>query len=339
MLAKKVILSDIAKECGLSISTVSRVLSGDESRKIKDETKALVFSKAEELGYIRERISRFSRRRPIKVAALFLSDHESLPSPFFSEIIEGIKDAASAYAEGDISFSLLSLYDTDFQKNFEEGLFDIAVILGRVRKDVLERIRKSDVQLIYAGLNGIADMDEVICDARAGCRHAVSYLHGIGRKRIAFIGPAGQDDVENEYRFEGYLEGLSECGIAADASLVRDCYLSAEEGCSKVAGLLEAGPDAIIAANDNVAIGVMRHLRDRGIRIPEDIAVIGFDNIETSAFLQPSLTTFDVPKKELGRFALNIALERRRNPRDYSIKLEIPFRLIERESTKERMHG
>ena len=173
---KKVLLSDIARECGLSVSTVSRVLSGDDSRRIRQETRDLIYRKAEELGYIRERISRLSKKESIRVATLFLSDHESLPSPFFSEIIDGIKTASASYPDADISFTLLSLYDSDFYRNFSEGGFDIAIILGRVRKDVLRRIRESGVQLIYAGLNGIEGMDQVISDAKSGCAAAVPTL-------------------------------------------------------------------------------------------------------------------------------------------------------------------
>ena len=335
---KKVLLSDIARECGLSVSTVSRVLSGDDSRRIRQETRDLIYRKADELGYIRERISRLSKKESIRVATLFLSDHESLPSPFFSEIIDGIKTASASYPDADISFTLLSLYDSDFYRNFSEGGFDIAIILGRVRKDVLRRIRESGVQLIYAGLNGIEGMDQVISDARSGCAAAVAYLASQGRKRIAFMGPAEKQDLENEYRYEGYLEGLKRCGIPFDSSLVEDCYLSAEEGREKAARIIASRPDAIICANDNLALGVIRLLQDRGISIPGEIAVTGFDNIEASAYLKPSLTTFDVPKQELGRFALKAALDRRRNPRDYSIRIELPFRLIERESTKEDGH-
>ena len=152
------------------------------------------------------------------------------------------------------------------------------------------------------------------------------------------MGPAEKQDLENEYRYEGYLEGLKRCGIPFDSSLVEDCYLSAEEGREKAARIIASRPDAIICANDNLALGVIRLLQDRGISIPGEIAVTGFDNIEASAYLKPSLTTFDVPKQELGRFALKAALDRRRNPRDYSIRIELPFRLIERESTKEDGH-
>ena len=154
--------------------------------------------------------------------------------------------------------------------------------------------------------------------------------------KFAFIGPVRQEDLKNEFRFDGYLSGLDRCGLSFDPALVEDSYLSAEDGYEKAGNLFSRKtPEAVICANDNLAIGVMKFLQDKGLSIPKDVSVTGFDNIEEAAYLKPSLSTIDVPKKELGRFALRLALERRQSGRKYNVKLVLPFTLVERESTKE----
>ncbi len=336
---KKVLLSDIAEKCSVSISTVSRTLSGDTSRRINALTRKKILQCASDLGYYTSRQINQSSLATLKTAILFLSDHESIGSPFFSQIVEGIREEAERLGDVKIELKTLSIYDSDFFTSFEDGDFDLAILLGRVRKDVLSRVMKSEAQLIYAGLNRIENVDCVLADSMEGIKELVCYLHSLGHEKIAFLGPCHQEDLVNEYRFEGYLEGLALSGLDYSPSLVCDCYLSAEDGYEKTGLLFEKSrPSAIVCANDILATGTLRYLEDHGIDCPGEVSVTGFDNIEASAFLKPALTTMDVPKKELGRFALSIALDRRKSGRDYTLRLNLPFSLIERESTKEARH-
>lgn len=336
----KVLLSDIAKECGVSVSTVSRVLSGDRSRKISTDTVSAVIDSARRMGYFASRMKTLNQNKVIKAGILFLSDHESILSPFFSEIVEGIRQECERTSVCSIQLKVLSIYEDDFFKNLESERFDIAILLGRVRKEVLKRVRACSRQLIYTGLNPVGGMDEVICDARQGIAQSVSFLHSIGHRKIAFLGPVNQDRVHNEFRYEGYLEGLRACGLDFDPSLVCDSYLTSEDGYSRSALLFSsASPTALICANDNLAAGAMKWLSDNSHRIPDDVSVTGFDNISASAYLSPSLTTIDVPKREMGRFALLLALERSESARNYPVRLNLPFTLIKRDSVKELAHA
>ena len=337
----KVLLSDIAQRCGTSVSTVSRVLSGDTSRKTSEDTRNKIVQCAQELGWFRERQMGVRRAKPLSLAILFLSDHEDLDSPFFNAVIRGLEAACQDMPGHSVSFKLLSHYDLDFFSDFESDHFDIAILLGRVRSDVLERIRRTSAKLVYAGLNPIGGMDEVICDARAGIMLAMRHLHDLGHRRIAYIGPCHQRGVENEFRYEGYLEGLSQLGLPFDSHLVADSYLSSQDGYKSAQELFssDAHPTAAICANDNLAIGVMKYLSDAGLRVPEDVSLTGFDNIEASAYLTPPLTTVDVPKRDFGRFALSLAIDRIDSGRDYDVRLSLPFRLIVRQSTREVAHG
>lgn len=336
MAMAKVLLSDIATRCGTSVSTVSRVLSGDKTRKTSEEKRDMIIRTAEELGWFRSRIEGARILKPLSVAVLFLSDHESMLSPFFDDILEGIRDTAASSQSYDVDLKVLSHYDDDFFESFEAGSFDTAIILGRSRRQVLDRVRSSQTRLIYAGLNPVGGMDEVICDARKGTGQVFDHLYGLGHRKIAFIGPCGHDEIENEFRFDGYLDALARHGIAFAPDLAVDSYLTSEDGYAKAGALFSvARPSAVICANDNLAIGALKWLTDSGIRVPDDVSLVGFDNIEASAYLNIPLTTMDVPKRELGRFAMLLALEKCESGRNYNVQLTLPFTLVIRQSTKE----
>ena len=333
-----VTLKEIAERSGVSVSTVSRILSGDMSRKPSEETASRVLQIAQDLGYIESRTRRIRTARPrISLHTIFLSDHESIAMEFFQGILSGIeKEIARLSDEYNISHAVISSSDTSFPATIEGS--DAAIILGRGSDEVISMIQTMVPLQIYAGLNSIGDMDEVISDAKAGMSDAVRYLWGKGRRHIAYIGPADRKGtIRNEHRFLGFLEGLDSVGIDRSSALYENVHLSSQEGYEGMLRLLDrAVPDAVVAANDNAAIGALRALKEWGLDVPGDVMLTGFDNSEASAFLEPSLTTFAVETGELGRFAAKIIVDRCLNPRTCPIRISIPYRLIERESTEVR---
>ena len=338
---KNVKLKDIAETTGVSVSTVSRILSGDKSRKMKEETIKEVLKVAGDLGYYSDKKKKLRNAiGKLNIATLFVSDHESILSPFFSEIIEGIKNEIDLLSEYmNISFEILSLGTSAFDRRLEEKTLDAVIILGRTKESVIEWIKGSVPNLIYSGPNSIGGMDEVTCDAREGIKDGVRFLFSKGARNIAYIGPTYlQNEILNEHRYMGYVEALADLNLVQDENLVENVFLKIDDGFEGARRLLErAKPDAIVAANDNVALGVLRYLEETGRKVPDDISVIGFDNIEVSAFSHPTLTTFDVPKRELGRFALKFLIDRIENPRERNIRISVPYQLIERESTKKEV--
>ncbi len=330
-------LKDIAKEAGFSVSTVSRILSGDRSRKMRSQTIDRVLETARRMGYYEEKRTRlYKADAALDIGCLFVSDHESILSPFFSQIYDGIKEEVAHLSQfRNVSLELLLSEDDDFSSRLESGSLDAAIILGRARSSTLGLIRNNLDNLIYAGLNPIGGMDEVLCDARDGMAEAVRYLHGLGHERIAFVGPtAKQSDVYNEFRYLGYQEGMAICGLGMDDTLVEDVYLTIQDGYEGARALFSrTRPTAVLAANDNAALGVLSYLKDADVRVPDEVSVVGFDNIEVSSFFKPSLSTYDVPKKELGRFAVKFLIDRIDNPRDCDIRINVPYRFIERDSS------
>ena len=328
-------LKDISDSCGVGISTISRVLSGDRTRKIRKETEQLVIRTASELGYFREKkLKIHASDREVRIAGLFLSDHESILNPFFSEVFVGIKDQINVISEYmNVNYRVLSLYDTNFEKELMDFSPDIAILLGRVKKPVLSFVQQTVPLLVYAGLNPIGVMDEVICDARDGIGDAVKYLSDQGFEKIGYIGPVNDDDIQNEHRYSGYLAGLGMAMKPYDESLVMNCYLDANNGYAAARVLFDrAKPDAVVCANDSVAFGVLKFIGQENI----DAAVTGFDNVELSAFTSPSLTTFDVPKRDLGRLAVVCAVDRMKTPRNINVRIELPYSMIIRDSTRRK---
>jgi len=175
----------------------------------------------------------------------------------------------------------------------------------------------------------------VLCDAYRAARCAVDYLIGLGHKKIGYLGSTQQKyQVFNEHRYQGYLDALGDAGLPIDDAWVIDTPLTTPGGYANMQEMMRHGhlPTAIFCGNDSVALGVMKALSEHDIAVPHDISIIGFDNIEMSAYSHPALTTIAIPTKELGRIAVKVMLDKLETSRSYPLKVYLPFSLVERES-------
>lgn len=337
-------LKDIAENSEVSISTVSRILSNDTSRKSKQETIDKVVQVARDMGYFEQRAfvpaTLGSSLQVFTLGCIFTSDHESFLSPFFSQILAGIQKEILALGNRyQIAFSTFNISDAGYRQAISQSHLDGAIVLGRTTLETIAFIKSQIPYLVYAGLNRIGqDFDEVLCDASKGVIRAVEYLYGLGHRDMGFIGPTlKKHPVFNEHRYAGFIDGLASFGLKADPSFVYDSFLTAQDGYEGMKAMAKKGrlPSAIICANDTVATGVLKALGESGVLVPSQVSVIGFDNIDNSAYLSPSLTTIDVPKVELGRYATKVLLDRILDKRTYPLQVTLPFTLIARESTGE----
>ncbi len=340
-----VTLKDIAKASGVSISTVSRILNKDSSRKSSDETCKRVIQVARELGYISEyqnkaqQLSADSGQSSYSIGCILTSDYESFVSPFFSTLLAGIQNELTRVG-GELAyhFFVTNIKDPGFPQFLDTSKLDCAIMLGRTSIKNITLLRERIPNLVYAGVNDIGnDFDEVLCDAHAGAIDAVRYLAGLGHKRIGFLGPTLQkDQVFNEHRYRGYKDAMSDCELEIDQDYVMDTLLTSADGYESMGAMIKRKkvPTAVFCANDTVALGAMRALSENDISIPEDISIVGFDNIDTASYVKPALTTIAVPTKELGRLAVKIMLDKLESGREYAVRLTLPFKLIERESCK-----
>ena len=158
----------------------------------------------------------------------------------------------------------------------------------------------------------------------------MNYLIGQGHKRIAYLGI-----TENDVRYDAYIQALKSSGIPVSPQLIVSCMPNSEGAYNGTKTLLEnnpSPPDAIFCINDIIAIAVIKHLRDVGLKVPNDVSVIGIDNIEMAQYVSPMLTTVNIPKTEMGVAAAKILIDRIEKGHKLSMKVLLPHELVVRES-------
>ncbi|WHH56853.1 substrate-binding domain-containing protein [Petroclostridium sp. X23] len=343
-----VTLKDIAEKAQVSISTVSRIINNDQTKPASKETTDKVWKIVRELGYVPNLNARSLIKgqeegegdaRTKAIGCIFTSTRDTYNDPFFSQIARGIQAEAAkrGYVMG-YSFSSCDMNESALYNNVTANRVDGAIVLGRFDQEFLAFLKNNIKNLVYAGLNYVnAGFDEIICDAYKAVASAIEHLIGLGHINIGYIGsiPGTQKiNVVNEHRFEAFQDTMRKHGIEVCEGFVRNIELCTEEGYKGMKELLKCSnrPSAVFAANDVVAIGVMKAIHEEGLRIPEDIAVMGLDDIDIAAYLRPGLTTIHVPKEELGKFAVKMLIDRIENGHDLPVRVDLPFELVVRES-------
>jgi len=339
-------LKDIAQIAGVSVSTVSRVINNDKVKPASKKTAEKVWKIARELGYVKNinainpnNIYDATTNRSI--GCIYTSTKDGMSDPFFSRVGTGIKEALN-----ETGYSLgfaLSIYE----KPFEDMTNYLAnhpvngiIVMGRFKRQTLDYLKDNCENLVYAGVNYVdAGFDEVICDGYKGAIAMVNYLINKGHKKIGYIGDGihiSPDSIINEHRYEGYKDAMTLAGLELNEEFTihtKPYMLLAYEATKEYLKNNKTNlPTAFFCTNDLTAIGAMKAFREAGIDIPSDISIVGFDDVETSQYVSPTLTTISVPKEELGKMAVEIMLEKLEKNRNYNIRVDIPYELIERES-------
>lgn len=292
-------IRDVAERAEVSVASVSRVLNG--AGPVTEATKKRVFEAAEALQYVPHSGARSLSTSKTQTIGVILPD---LYGEFFSELIRGMDVAARS-----LGYHLIVSSSHD---DAEEASAAIRSMRGRV-DGLIVLSPHLDAANLAAGLagrtpillmNGGADAGRpsIVVDNHGGAIQAVEHLVATGRRRIAHIaGPAG--NLEAEARLAGYLEAMARAGLP---TTVVDGEFTQPSGHAAGAELArrESRPDAVFAANDIMAVGAMLALQDAGLRVPEDIALIGFDDVPIASLVRPGLTTLRIRIAETGRGAL-----------------------------------
>lgn len=328
-------LKDIAERAGVSLATVSNVVNG--YRPVGEQTRERVQRAIDELGYAPNLSARHLRSGRTGIIALAIPE---LNNPYFAELAgAAIREAAS------LGYTLV-MEDTAADRDWELTLIDGSrhqIIDGLIfspvrirREDVLARTSTTPLVLIGEGVYDVPH-DHIAIDNIAASHAAVQHLVSLGRHRIAFIGAQAGDDRQSAHlRLRGYREALAAAGLPVDPELIATVpQFGRLDGLYAMRRLLisEQPPDAVFCYNDMVAIGAIRATTETGLRVPEDVAIIGFDDIEEGRFSTPTLTTISPDKEHIGRLAVQALVARIEGkpvkPRD----AQSPFRLVTREST------
>ena len=328
-----VTIKDVARESGVNISTVSRALNN--SYGVSHQTREHVAAVAARLNYRPNRVARGLVTGRSHSLGLILSD---IRNPFFAEVARGAEDAARA---GNCDLVLCnSDLDADKQMHYVRSLLEKRIdgilmnSVSALSREQQAQLTASDVPIVL--LNRPASNREfstVCADNEAGGAMAARYLLGLGHRKIAHLtGPKQHGNLSDRTR--GFVRTLQAAKNAIHP-IVRYGKFNFAGGADLTRKLLDAHPDitAIFAANDVMAFGVVKAALERGLRIPEDLSLIGFDNIEFSGIVHPPLTTIHQPKYEMGQAAVEILLRmaRERDKRIAEHRL-LGVEMIERQS-------
>ena len=330
---------DVAKLAGVSRATVSYVLNGQTEGRvpISEETRQRVLEAIEELGYEPDARAQALRSGNTNTIALIIPD---LRNPHFSEYATGIEEAAraSGYHLLLSSTTLNNEYAVEIFKDLARRRFDGLILASsfildsREAQATLEQVRTRGLPIVEMSEN--YGVDSISADYRGATREVISYLLSLGHRRIGFINGVGGHELGQD-RLEPYKASLKDAHIPIDTELIADCGPTIEDGYRAAKTLLElpSRPTAILAINDLLAIGALRAAGDLGLQVPNDLSVVGYDDIAMAKYIVPRLTTVTKNAHTLGMRAFEALLARMQNPDLPRQVIHGPAKLIIREST------
>lgn len=302
----QVTIKDIAKKTGVSYATVSRALNGRSG--VKEDTRALILEEARKMGYQPNAIARGLVLKHTHTLALVIPD---ITNPFFPEIARGVEDAASLM--GYSVFLCNTNWDAEKEQLYLKTLQEKRVdgIILHPAYNVGEN-HYVDFQVPVVLLNKIPNVVEyssIEVDNVRGGFLATKHLIEAGYKRIAFIG-GSESSPSNAERKDGYRLALNKYKIPVDESLIISGKFKSESGYDNMKKLIDSGnmPDAVFGGNDVIALGVLHCAQEHGLRVPEDIGIIGFDDIPYASLPQIQLTTIEQPKYQMGKHAVDLLM-------------------------------
>lgn len=328
-------IKDVARLAGVSTATVSRALA--EPDKVKAKTRDKVLSAVKESGYVTNSLARSFRTNRNHSVVVLVPD---ITNSFFSNIIQGIEEVARANG-----YRIL-LGDMQNQPENARAYGDLCaqrqadglICLGRTIPFAYNRSRKS-LDPSWPPLVMACEYDDRIpvpgvrINNTQAALDGVRYLASQGHRRIAYInGP--EDSPLCRDRLKGYRKGLAELGIRKTSDLVFSGDFTLDSGAQAARALLDSGqsPTAVFAANDAMAIGALQVLKQRGVRVPQDISLLGFDDIKFAAYCDPPLTTIQQPRRQIGALSMQIMVDILAGGADRATSRELPHELVLRES-------
>ena len=333
-------LKDIAKEANVSISTVSRVINQKNTKAASTEVQERIWEIVRKSGYTPNTMARSLKLgqesvprppEPKTIACIYARSNSASSDLFFSQIAKAIEQEAfkSNYFLRH-SFTGLDILNPEIAARIAATPVDGVVVLGRYDKQMLRFFTEHYKYVVYTGLNPMGSKyDQVVCEGTEIAAAAVNYLHELGHTKIGYIG-----EQNNESRYTGYRSALQRLDLPYHPHNAANVKLSAEGGARGANMLIDAKADitAIFCANDNTAIGAIHALKSRGYRVPEDISVIGVDDLETSQYMSPMLTTIHVPTEDLGRMSAKMLIDRLNGGHHLPMKTVLPFYIAKRDS-------
>ncbi|OKP95039.1 LacI family DNA-binding transcriptional regulator [Paenibacillus sp. P46E] len=326
-------IKDVAKLAGVALSTASYAMSGDS--KVSAKTREKVLEAARQLNYQKNGFAMDLKRSRTNTIALILTD---LSGPYYSELIRSIQDVALSNSYDLIACSSMGGKDSTAVRFLLEKRVDGAIVLAHnITDEILQAAGSERFPIIVMDrlITG-SGLINVVVDGEQGGYSATRYLIDKGHEHIAYIsGPANSYD--NALRYQGFQRAMREAGLEEKAKWKLNGGFIREGGYKSTKMMLMQGelPTAVFYANDEMAVGGMKALEEGGIKVPDDISVIGFDDIQLAEYIQPPMTTIRQPMYESGSLAGHLLFQMLNGDTVndfYKLKIE----LVERKSVKPR---
>ena len=301
-------LKDVAREANVAVSTVSNVLNGLDI--VAPETQKRVLAAVSKLGYVPNLNGRNLKAKATRKIGLFVT---SMRGDFYGQLTDAIYTTCQHYGyEFHIVLTLHynpgAVCRTIFGKQFD-GVF---VLNDELDDDVVELFNRTRLPVVFLDRRIKSEkVSSVIFDSYNGGDMATRYLVGLGAKKIGYM-HGYKSNFDNNERFQAYCNVLEEFSLTRNPDYELEGFFEEDAAYMSVKNFLRKRlplPDAFFIANDYMAIGCMRCLMDNNIRVPEDVSVIGYDNIELSKYFSPALTTINSPAHDLGRKSAEVLLK------------------------------
>ena len=333
-------IRDVAELAGVSPATVSRVLNNNQTYKITDETRQNVLRAVTKLGYT-PLIKKSDKSCPpatdqrFSIGCLLATTRGKYRDPYYLSILSGIEEEMERQG-GVVSLihTEQELEDPEILNRVLEAGLDGLVMMRPLEESLFSRLR-SRIPNIVGIDTGHMPIDNIEYDHFRVSRMAVEYLYQKGYREIGFIGGGTtHQPMKRSRRYRSYLETMNELGLEIRPEWIFDCRWDDRE-CMEQITAAAAGPGlprAIYASSDLMAMAALRAMYQLGIRVPEQVAVIGMTDIEMSQYANPPLTTIHVPVEELGRTCAKVLAERIRGDRSLPKRIILPSELVPRDS-------
>ena len=323
-------LKDVAALAHVSASTISRFLNQDPTLSIPEETKRCILEAVRKTGYEKRQKK---EKRTLKIGLLhwYTLDQE-MNDPYYLQVRSGVESYLASN-----KVEIVRIFKNDLHRWARLEGIDGLICLGKFSKREMETLTSTYIHVVFLDMETAPiQYNTISLDFKTAMKDVVAYLHGMGHERIGFLG--GYEILEDQSvypdpRIDSFLSEAKSRNITYNPYFLIDRY-TMESGYAMMRQLLEQEntPSAIVACSDPIAIGAMRAIKEKGYRIPEDISIVSFDDIEDAKYCDPPLTTVHAPALELGKYGAMLLLNLIEKRVDLPFQMLLPCTLVVRES-------
>ncbi|QTN00103.1 catabolite control protein A [Sediminibacillus dalangtanensis] len=325
---------DVAREANVSMATVSRVVNGNPN--VKPATRKKVLNTIERLGYRPNAVARGLASKKTTTVGAIIPDISSI---FFAELARGIEDIATMY-----NYNII-LSNSDQNKDKELHLINtmlekqvdgIVFMGGKITEEHVQQFKTSPVPVALAAtIDETGSTPSVNIDYEQAAYEAASLLLDHGNELPAFVSAQEETEINNQ-KYSGYKRALEEKNVTLNEEYVIKGDYTYDSGIEALEQLmaLDKKPTSIFVASDEMALGVIHGAQDRGLKVPEDLEVFGFDNTRLATMVRPTLSTIVQPMYDIGAVAMRLLTKYMNKEEVTEQNIILPHRIIERNSTK-----